>query len=209
MTYLSIQLLFLNLLFFNVQNQAMMMQNENYEVATLGGGCFWCVEAIYQEVDGIISVVSGYSGGRAETANYESVCSGTTMHAEVTQITFDTNKISFAEILEIFWSTHDPTTLNRQGNDVGPQYRSVVFYHNEEQKAIAKKSAKEVATQIWDDQIVTEISPFDKFYKAEDYHQDYFIRVGNRNPYCTFIISPKVNKFRKNFKEKLKKEKQP
>jgi methionine-S-sulfoxide reductase len=186
-----------------------MGQNNNLQTATLGGGCFWCVEAVYQEVEGIESVVSGYSGGTAETADYKMVCSGTTKHAEVTQLSFDPEKISFEEILEIFWSTHDPTTLNRQGNDVGPQYRSVIFYHDEHQKTVAEQSKAEVATQIWDDPIVTEISPFDKFYEAEAYHQDYYKTVGNRNPYCTFIISPKVNKFRKKFKDKLKKEKQP
>ena len=205
----NLVVLFLTIFLFFSYNQILMGQNNNLQTATLGGGCFWCVEAVYQEVEGIVSVVSGYSGGTAETADYKMVCSGTTKHAEVTQLSFDPEKISFEEILEIFWSTHDPTTLNRQGNDVGPQYRSVIFYHNEHQKAVAEQSKAEVATQIWDDPIVTEISPFDKFYEAEAYHQDYYKTVGNRNPYCTFIISPKVNKFRKKFKDKLKKEKQP
>lgn len=201
---------YLLLIFFISNNQILMGQNNNnLQIATLGGGCFWCVEAVYQEVEGIESVVSGYSGGTAETADYKMVCSGTTKHAEVIQLSFDPEKISFEEILEIFWSTHDPTTLNRQGNDVGPQYRSVIFYHDEQQKAAAEKSKAEVATQIWDNPIVTEISAFDKFYEAEAYHQDYYKTVGNRNPYCTFIISPKVNKFRQKFKDKLKKEKQP
>lgn len=177
---------------------------EGLETATLGGGCFWCVEAIYQDVKGIYSVVSGYSGGTPETADYKTVCSGATDHAEVVQVRFDPKVISFAEILEIFWSTHNPTTLNRQGNDVGPQYRSVIFYHNVEQKRIALQSKAEVAPKIWDDPIVTEISPFTGFYPAEDYHQDYYNNVGDRNPYCTFVITPKVSKFRKQFAEKLK-----
>lgn len=175
------------------------------ETATLGGGCFWCVEAIYQDVKGVESVVSGYSGGTAETADYETVCSGRTEHAEVVQLTFDPKVISFGEILEIFWATHDPTTKNRQGNDVGPQYRSVIFYHSGEQKAIAERSRAEVAPQLWGKKkIVTEISPFTGFWEAESYHQDYYKNVGMRNPYCTFVITPKVQKFRKEFGDKLK-----
>lgn len=174
------------------------------ETATLGGGCFWCVEAVYQDLKGVHSVVSGYSGGTAETANYKAVCTGKTNHAEVVQITFDPKVVSFEEILEVFWTVHDPTTLNRQGNDVGPQYRSVIFYHNDAQKRIAQQSKKEVATKIWDKPIVTEIAPFKAFYKAEDYHQNYYNLVGDRNPYCTFVITPKVEKFRKVFKDKLK-----
>lgn len=174
------------------------------EKATLGGGCFWCVEAIYLEVKGVKSVVSGYSGGTAETANYEAVCSGKTQHAEVVQIAFDPQAISFEEILEIFWATHDPTTRNRQGNDVGPQYRSVIFYHSEAQKEAAKRSITEAAPQIWDKKIVTELSRFERFYEAEEYHQNYYKTVGMRNPYCTFVITPKVEKFRKAFKDKLK-----
>ncbi len=178
---------------------------EGMEIATLGGGCFWCVEAVYQEVEGIKSVISGYSGGTPETANYKAVGSGNTAHAEVAQITFDPKVISFAEILEIFWNTHNPTTPNRQGNDVGPQYRSVIFYHSPEQKAVAEKSKAEVATEVWEDQIVTEIVPFQGFWEAEDYHQDYYNTVGDRNPYCTFVITPKVAKFQKQFAEKLRK----
>jgi methionine-S-sulfoxide reductase len=174
------------------------------ETATLGGGCFWCVEAIYQDVKGVHSVVSGYSGGTPETADYKTVCSGTTDHAEAVQVSFDPKVISYEEILEIFWSTHDPTTLNRQGNDVGPQYRSVIFYHSEEQRRIAERSKAEVAPKLWDRPIVTEISPFTGFYTAEDYHQDYYKLVGDRNPYCTFVITPKVTKFRKQFSGKLK-----
>ncbi|MCB0568885.1 MAG: peptide-methionine (S)-S-oxide reductase MsrA [Phaeodactylibacter sp.] len=174
------------------------------DTATLGGGCFWCVEAIYQDVRGVVNVVSGYSGGTAETADYETVCRGRTDHAEVVQATFDPKVIAYEEILEIFWATHDPTTKNRQGNDVGRQYRSVIFYHNDEQKAIAERSKAEVAPQLWKKRIVTEISPFTGFWVAEDYHQDYYNKVGVRNPYCTFVITPKVEKFRKAFKDKLK-----
>lgn len=179
-------------------------ENPKLETATLGGGCFWCVEAIYQDVKGVESVVSGYSGGTAETADYETVCRGRTKHAEVVQVHFDPQVISFEEILEIFWATHDPTTKNRQGNDAGPQYRSVIFYHNAEQKATAEKSKAEVAPQIWDKKIVTEISPFTGFWEAEEYHQNYYSTVGMRNPYCTFVITPKVQKFRKAFQDKLK-----
>ena len=177
---------------------------DQLQLATLGGGCFWCTEAVFQEVAGVRSVTSGYSGGSAETADYETVCSGTTRHAEVVQVAFDPKVISYEDILEIFWATHDPTTPNRQGNDVGPQYRSVIFYHDEEQKAIAERSRAEVAPKLWERPVVTEISPFESFYPAEDYHQEYYRNVGNRNPYCTFIITPKVQKFRKLFQEKLK-----
>ncbi len=178
--------------------------SENFELATLGGGCFWCVEAIYQDLRGVQSVLPGYSGGTPETADYKSVCSGITDHVEVIQIKFDPLVISFEEILEIFWSTHNPTTPNRQGNDVGPQYRSAIFYHSETQRAIAAQSIKEVAPKFWSDKIVTEVVPFEAFYEAEDYHQNYYKSVGNRNPYCTMIITPKVEKFRKVYKEKLK-----
>ncbi len=182
------------------------LPKEGIETATLGGGCFWCVEAVYQDLNGVLSVVSGYSGGTAETANYKAVGSGRTDHAEVVQIMFDPKVVRFEEILEVFWTVHDPTTLNRQGNDVGPQYRSVVFYHNDEQKRIAQHSKKEVAPQLWDKPIVTEIAAFKAFYEAEDYHQNYYNLVGDRNPYCTFVITPKVEKFRKVFKDKLKPE---
>ena len=180
------------------------MSNNNLQIATLGGGCFWCTEAVFQLVTGVHNVSSGYSGGRVETANYKMVCSGTTRHAEVIQIAFNPQLITFEEILEIFWTTHDPTTLNRQGNDAGPQYRSVIFYHNEEQRLIAERSIQEVASKLWDDPIVTELSPFEEFFVAEEYHQDYYQNVGNRNPYCTFVITPKVQKLRKSFKNKLK-----
>ena len=174
------------------------------ELATLGGGCFWCVEAVLQRLNGVSDIVSGYAGGTAETANYEAVCSGTTEHVEVVQVTFDPTVISYAEILEVFWSSHDPTTLNRQGNDVGPQYRSAIFHHSEEQKTTAEESIQTVAPKLWSSPIVTELSPLDIFYPAEAYHHDYYNKVGNRNPYCTFVITPKVKKLQKQFADRLK-----
>lgn len=192
----------------NAQTSDMKTENiatADKEVITLAGGCFWCVEAIYQEVEGVYSVVSGYSGGSEADANYKAVCSGMTGHAEAVQVTFNPKVISLEDILRIFWSTHDPTTLNRQGADVGPQYRSTIFYANAQQKAIAEKSIKEVASTLWDNPIVTTLEQFVDFYPAEDYHQDYYNLVGNRNSYCTFVITPKVTKFRKEFADKLKK----
>jgi peptide-methionine (S)-S-oxide reductase len=175
------------------------------EVATFGSGCFWCTEAIFQRVDGVLKVVSGYEGGTVKNPSYKEVCEGTTGHAECTQITFDPAKVSYDELLKIFWKTHDPTTLNRQGNDVGTQYRSVIFYHNEQQKATAEKYKKELsASGAWDKPLVTEIAATSTFYPAEAYHQNYF----NDNPgqgYCAFVIRPKVEKFEAVFKEKLKK----
>ncbi len=179
--------------------------DKSLAIATLGTGCFWCTEAIFQNLDGVVSVVSGYSGGHVENPTYEEICTKTTGDAECAQITFDPSIISFEELLEVFWRVHDPTTPNRQGNDIGPQYRSAIFYHDDTQKAITELSLKAVdASDLWPDPIVTEIAPFHKFYKAEDYHQKYFDRVGNRNPYCTYIIAPKVNKFKKEFESKLK-----
>ena len=174
-------------------------------LATLGTGCFWCTEAIFRELAGVHSVVSGYSGGHVEHPTYEQVCSKTTGHAECVQVSFDPDVISFADLLDIFWKVHDPTTPNRQGNDVGPQYRSAIFYHDEAQKRIAEASlAAAEAAKIWPDPIVTEISAFDIFYPAEDYHQKYFERIGTRNPYCTYVVAPKVSKFRQVFKDRLK-----
>lgn len=173
--------------------------NASYEYATLGGGCFWCLDAVYQETKGVHKVTSGYSGGTRENANYNAVCSGSTAHAEVVQVQFDPEVISYSQILDIFWTIHDPTTLNRQGNDRGPQYRSVIFYHDETQRAIAEKSMQEAAPQLWDEPIVTQLEPLEAFYPAEVSHQDYYRKVGNRNPYCTFIITPKVKKFRERF----------
>lgn len=172
------------------------------EIATLGGGCFWCVEAIYQDLKGVVKVESGYSGGSVSNPTYREVCSGLTGHAEVAQITFDPAVISFKEILEVFFTVHDPTTLNRQGADTGTQYRSVIFYHSPEQKTVAEE-VKTSMKAVWDDPIVTEITAFDHFYKAEDYHQNYFKDNPNQ-PYCTIVIAPKVKKFREKYQEKLK-----
>jgi peptide-methionine (S)-S-oxide reductase len=174
------------------------------EHTTLGAGCFWCVEAVYQDVAGVHDVVSGYAGGERENATYEQVCSGATGHAEVIQITFDPNVVSFEDILDIFWRTHDPTTLNRQGGDVGTQYRSVIFTHSDEQQAVAERSSREAdASDLWPDPIVTEISPFTTFYPAEDYHQNYY-RENPNQAYCRMVIDPKMGKFRKAFSEKLR-----
>jgi peptide-methionine (S)-S-oxide reductase len=174
------------------------------ETITLGNGCFWCTEAIFQQVKGVIKVTSGYSGGHVVNPTYEQVCEKNTGHAEVLQVVFDSTEISVDEILEIFWQTHDPTTLNRQGNDVGPQYRSVVFYHNENQKARAEFFKKQLdASGAFPGKIVTAIEPFQNFYAAENYHQDYYNRNGNQ-PYCYFVIRPKLEKFEKAFKDKIK-----
>jgi peptide-methionine (S)-S-oxide reductase len=176
------------------------------DTATLANGCFWCTEAIFEQLDGVVSAVSGYTGGQVENPTYKAVCSGETGHAEALQITYDPSKISFDELLEVFWETHDPTTLNRQGNDVGTQYRSGIFYHNAEQKQKAEKYKAELdKSGAFDHPIVTEITPFTKFYPAENYHQEYFENNENANPYCKIVIRPKVDKFRKVFKDKLKK----
>ena len=179
-------------------------QQANLESITLAGGCFWCIEAVFNDVKGVQSAESGYSGGMKETADYKTVSTGNTKHTEAVKVVFDSTKVSLEEILEIFWHVHDPTTLNRQGNDVGPQYRSAVFYNNENQKTIIEKSIKEVASEIWPDPIVTEVAPFEAFYKAENYHQDYYDKTGDRNPYCTYVITPKVQKFKKLFTSKVK-----
>ncbi len=174
------------------------------EVATLGGGCFWCMEAVFSELEGVEKVESGYSGGATAHPTYEQVSTGTTGHAEVVQINFDPKVISFEEILEIFFAMHDPTTLNRQGSDVGTQYRSVIFYHNDEQKATAEQVIKKIAeAKIWDAPIVTQIEPFKAFYKAEDYHKDYF-KKHPRQPYCRLVITPKIAKLREHYHKKLK-----
>lgn len=174
------------------------------ETATLGAGCFWCVEAVFLNLKGVKSVVSGYTGGSVQNPTYEQVCTGLTGHAEAAQVTFDPAQVSFAEVLEVFWKTHDPTTLNRQGNDVGPQYRSAVFYHDAEQKKIAEQYKGQLeASGVFDAPIVTEIAPLSIFYRAENYHQNYYNQNGNQ-PYCRFIIAPKLEKFRKEFKDKLK-----
>ncbi len=177
---------------------------EKLQKATFGGGCFWCTEAVYKELKGIVDVKPGYSGGHTKNPTYKEVCTGNSGHAEVIQITFDAEKINFNDILEVFFMTHDPTTLNRQGNDVGTQYRSVIFYHSEEQKEIAEKVIKVLENEkAFDSPIVTEIAPFNYFYVAEDYHLNYFARNKNQ-PYCQFIILPKLKKFKKAFHDKLK-----
>ncbi len=180
------------------------MSTHGLQQATLGGGCFWCLEAVYSRVEGVQAVVSGYAGGSAQTADYKTVCSGTTRHAEVVQITFDPQVITYPELLKIFWTVHDPTTPNRQGNDVGPQYRSVIFFHDEAQREQAVASLREVAAELWGDKVVTELTELPEFFPAEDYHQGYYERVGSRNPYCSFVITPKVNKLRKEFAHRLK-----
>lgn len=181
-----------------------LTSKDTIEVATFGAGCFWCVEAIFLNVKGVTKVESGYSGGQVKNPSYKEVCNGTTGHAEVCQVTFDPRVVSFAQLLEIFFQTHDPTTLNRQGADVGTQYRSAVFYHNEKQKELAQLAIKAGnASGNWADPIVTEVTAFDTFYVAEDYHQDYFALHGTQ-PYCQMVIRPKVDKFKKTFGEFLK-----
>jgi peptide-methionine (S)-S-oxide reductase len=174
------------------------------EEATFASGCFWCTEKDFDEVAGVVETISGYTGGRTANPTYEQVCSGATGHAEVVQITFDPLVITYPEILEVFWSVHDPTTLNRQGADIGTQYRSVVFYHDEAQKVQAEEYKKQLdRSGTFKNPVVTEISPMPPFYKAEKYHQNYFNENGNQ-PYCTFVVRPKVEKFQKEFKTKLK-----
>ena len=191
-------LLILITILFTMTDQA-DAQNENYETAVLGAGCFWCVEAVYQRVNGVVAVESGYAGGHVEDPTYNQVVSGKTGHAEVAKVTFDPEEISFEELLEVFWHTHDPTTLNRQGADVGTQYRSAIFYNSLEQKKIAEESMKRTdESDLWDDPIVTEITPLSNYSVAEDYHQNYF----NNNPnagYCSVVIAPKLAKFKKDF----------
>nr|WP_321357468.1 peptide-methionine (S)-S-oxide reductase MsrA [uncultured Draconibacterium sp.] len=179
--------------------------SKELQKATLGGGCFWCTEAVYLELKGVVDVKPGYSGGHVKNPTYKQVCEGTTGHAEVVQITFDAEVVSFSEILEVFFMTHDPTTLNRQGNDVGPQYRSVIFYHNEEQKEVPKRVIDLFGKEeVYSKPIVTEVTEFEKFYIAEDYHINYFARNKTQG-YCQFVVAPKVEKFRKIFKDQLKK----
>lgn len=186
------------------ENKNIDSKKSKMEIATLGSGCFWCVEAVFQGLKGVESAISGYSGGHIKNPAYKEVCNGTTGHAEVIQVKFNSEVISFEEILEVFWNTHDPTTLNRQGNDVGTQYRSAIFYHSDEQKEIAEKYKKQLdESGTYNSKIVTEITPFDTFYAAEDYHQDYF-NLNGEQPYCSFVIKPKVEKFKKQFKDKLK-----
>ncbi len=179
--------------------------NPGNETAVLAGGCFWCLDAVYQRLEGVVSIECGYSNGTKENPTYEEVCSGITKHAEVVKITYDTTKISYQELLEVFWRIHDPTTLNRQGNDVGTQYRSGIYYQNEAQKIIALASKEAVKSSgLWEGNIVTEIIPLSNYYPAEAYHQDYF-NNHPENQYCVYVVGAKVEKFKKEFKDKLKK----
>jgi peptide-methionine (S)-S-oxide reductase len=188
-----------------IKKDSTMLTHAMTDTATFGAGCFWCVEAIFQQVDGVISVASGYSGGTVNNPAYREVCNGTTGHAEVCQIVYDTTRVSFDELLEVFWQTHDPTTLNRQGADVGTQYRSVIFYHNDEQRQKAEEYRKKLNDEhVFSNPVVTEVSPFTVFYKAEGYHQNYYNQNSSEG-YCQYVIRPKVEKFRKVFPEKLKK----
>lgn len=181
------------------------MSNQ-FETATLAGGCFWCLEAVFDDVKGVQSVESGYAGGGKSNPSYREVCTGTTGHAEVAQVTFDPQVVSFKDILNVFFAIHDPTTMNRQGADVGTQYRSAIFYHDDIQKKVATELIAELNSQkIWDKPIVTEVTLFDKFYMAEDYHQEYFANNPNQ-PYCQAVVAPKVAKFRKYHLEMLKKQ---
>lgn len=174
------------------------------ERATLAGGCFWCLEAVFADLRGVARVVSGYAGGEVTNPTYQAVCSGTTGHAEVVQVTYDPQVVSFAELLEVFFTIHDPTTLNRQGGDIGTQYRSAIFYHSPEQKEIAERLISEFDSRhVWDAPIITEVAPLEVFYPAEDYHQEYYENNQNQ-PYCRAVIAPKVSKFRQKYLEKLK-----
>jgi len=180
-------------------------QDTPSEVATLAGGCFWCIEAVFREVDGVESVISGYTGGTTVNPTYQQVCTDETGHAEAVQVTFDSVRISYRGILGIFFSVHDPTTLNRQGADTGTQYRSAIFYHNEQQKTTAEEFIRELdKAHLWEKPIVTQIAPLDKFYPAEDYHREYFLQHPEQ-AYCQMVISPKINKFRKQWAKRLKK----
>ena len=182
-----------------------MSEGVEREVATLGGGCFWCLEAVYEELRGVESSVSGYAGGDVADPTYEQVCAGVTGHAEVVQLTFDPREVSFRELLEVFFTIHDPTTLNRQGGDIGTQYRSVIFHHSPGQKETAEEVMRELSeARVWDAPIVTELAPLERFYPAEDYHQGYF-RRNPAQPYCRVVVAPKVSKFRQKFIEKLRK----
>jgi peptide-methionine (S)-S-oxide reductase len=176
------------------------------EVATLAGGCFWCLEAVFDQFQGVESVESGYMGGDSANPSYEDICTGGTGHAEVVRVTFDPAVVGFRDLLAVFFTIHDPTTPNRQGNDVGTQYRSAIFFHSPEQERAAREViATLTAEKLWANPIVTEVAPASTFWQAEDYHQEYFARVGSQNPYCSFVVEPKVAKFRKHFVDRLKK----
>jgi len=178
--------------------------NPNHQIATLAGGCFWCLDAVFDELNGVVSVESGYAGGHVDNPSYQAVCNGDTGHAEAVQVTFDASALSYRDLLRVFFTIHDPTTLNRQGADVGPQYRSAIFYHSPEQKAIAEQVMQEITeARIWNAPLVTEIAPFQAFYPAEAYHQEYFAKHPYEG-YCRVVIAPKVAKFRKTYTERLK-----
>lgn len=180
------------------------MNESTLDTATLAGGCFWCIEAVFQRLDGVTKVESGYTGGAVKNPTYKEVCNGTTGHAEVCNVTYDPSKVSFEDILYVFFSAHDPTTLNKQGNDVGTQYRSAIFYHNDKQKETAAAYIAQLeSSKTWPDPIVTEVSAFSVFYKAEDYHQDYYNQNGSQ-PYCAFVVRPKVEKFMQKFSNRVK-----
>ena len=199
-------MLFTGTLFSQNNTKTKKMTQTDFETITLGGGCYWCVEAVYENLKGVKSVVSGFSGGKNANPSYEEVCSGTTGHAEVVQITFDKNVTNLDEIFKVFFTVHDPTTLNRQGADKGTQYRSVIFYNNEEQKKEAQSIISDLnKAKVYQNPIVTTLEPFTKFYKAEDYHQNYYANNKNQ-PYCQMVIQPKIEKFEKVFKDKLKKQ---
>ena len=183
------------------------MSSENLEKATFGGGCFWCVEAVFDQLKGVEHVTSGYSGGHVKNPTYKQVCEGTTGHAEVVQVEFDPKIISYEELLEVFWTVHDPTQLNRQGNDVGEQYRSIILYENENQKSVTERSIKEFeASDMYNGNFTTQLVPLEIFYPAEDYHQNYYENDGGQNPYCTVVVKPKIDKFYDKFYDKLKPE---
>ena len=192
---LPLVILLINSVITSQQKGIKQMSKQGLEVATLGGGCFWCVEAVFERVDGVVDVISGYAGGHKKNPTYNDVTKGDTGHAEVCQISFDPNQISYEGILEIFWQAHDPTTLNRQGNDYGSQYRSAIYFHDKEQKIVAKEPKKQ-ASKSFKDPLTTELKALDKFYLAEVYHQDYFENNPNV-PYCTFVIAPKLDKLKK------------
>jgi len=180
--------------------------NANHQIATLAGGCFWCLEAVFDELNGVVSVESGYSGGHVDNPSYQAVCTGMTGHAEVVQVTFDPSTLSYRDLLRVFFAIHDPTTLNRQGADVGTQYRSAIFYHDDSQRADAEAVIRELTeSKLWPNPIVTEVTKFDKFFAAEDYHQEYFANNPSQ-PYCMAVVAPKVAKFRKHFVDRLKKQ---
>ncbi len=185
------------------QEPKMEISMNDLDIVTLGGGCFWCIEAVFLELEGVRKVVSGYMGGHVDNPSYKEVCNGTTGHAEVVQVIYDPTVVSLETILDVFWTVHDPTTLNRQGADVGTQYRSAIYYHNDKDKAIAQKSMTELATELWDDPIVTELTAASTFYPAEDYHQNYYNNNKSQG-YCRVVINPKLSKFRKKFEDKLK-----